>query len=95
MEDILTLQKLKDMPEHKMFATGTIVDSPKGINMTNSGKILRWVACRGIIHDWAIYMHQEDKDVAWIHNNGDKVYNRENVKKLVPCDKEALEMYRD
>lgn len=92
---MLTLQQLKDMQPDSIFATGTINDGPTGINLANTGKTLRWVACRGGIHDWAIYAQAEDWSEQRVKEMGDKVHNRDNVQKLVPCDDEALAMYRD
>ncbi len=91
---MLTLQQLKDMPDHTVFGVGTAWDSPSGINMTNSGKELKWVAKRGQIHDWAIYIGWATQSTEDIKAHGDKVTSKENIKKLVPCDDEALEMYR-
>lgn len=94
---MLTLKKLKEM-EPGIFAQGEVVDGPEGANMANTGKIVKWVAVRGQFHDWAVYCdnpfspcfdYQEVADV------GDKIHTREYVTRLVPCDKEALEMYRD
>ncbi len=90
----LTLQDLKDMKPNTIFAKGKSFDSPEGINMTNSRKMLRWVAVRGGIHDWAIYCHFADKDFEWIRNHGDKVHNEIHIKNVCPCDDEAFEMYR-
>lgn len=56
---MLTLQELKDMDPDTIFATGTTTDDSAGINMTGSGRELRWVACRGGIWDWAIYIQDE------------------------------------
>lgn len=55
--EILTLEMLKAMKPHTVFATGITDNSPDGIFMTNEniGKKLMWVAKRGEIHDWAIY----------------------------------------
>ncbi len=92
---MLTLQQLKDMEPDTIFATGETTDDPAGVNMTGSGQPLRWVATRGGIHDWAIYIHTSSWSEAQIKSMGDKVHNRESVKKLVPCDDEALGMYRD
>lgn len=89
----LTLQQLKDM-EPGIFATGTTTDSPDGINMANTGQPLRWVATRGGIHDWAIYIHTEHWSAEQVKNNGDKVTSERNIKSLVPCDDEAFRMYR-
>jgi hypothetical protein len=88
----LTLQMLKDM-EPGIFATGTVSDNPVGVNMTNSGKLLRWVAVRGGIHDWKIYCHWAEHDEQWIKAQGDKITNEDNIRKLVPCDDEAFGMY--
>lgn len=91
---MLTLQQLKDM-EPGIFATGETTDDANGANITGSGRQLRWVAVRGGIHDWAIYVHKASWSEEEIKSNGDKVHSRETVKKLVPCDDQALGMYRD
>lgn len=90
----LTLQELKDMESDSIFATGVVQDSPEGINMTNSGRDLRWVACRGGIHDWAIYIQDASWPPQQVKQTGDKVTSEHNIKKLVPCDDEAFGMYR-
>ena len=90
---MLTLQKLRDLPKG-IFADGTIEDSPSGINMENTGRMLRWVAVRGTIHDWSIYCAFAERTTQEVHDYGDKARGKENIKRLVPCDKEALNMYR-
>lgn len=91
---MLTLQKLKDMTPFEIFASGTVSDNSNGINMSNSDKLLKWVACRGQIHDWAIYIYWDGFSDEYIHDSGDKVNDDHNIKKLVPCDDEAFAMYR-
>lgn len=91
---MLTLQELKDMDPDTIFATGTTTDDPAGINMTGSGRELRWVACRGGIWDWAIYIQDESWPADEVKRMGDKVGSEVNIKKLVPCDDEAFGMYR-
>lgn len=91
---MLSLKQLQDMPPHTSFALGKVWDSPNGVNMTNSGKELKWIAKRGEIHDWAIYIGWATQSNEYIKTQGDKIYNKEIIKKLVPCDDEALEMYR-
>ena len=91
---MLTLQQLKDMEPGTTFATGETIDNENGINMTRSGQALRWVACRGGIHDWAIYIHKASWSEDEVKSNGDKVTSEHNIKKLVPCDDEAFGMYR-
>ena len=94
MEGILTLQNLKDMQPGLWFATGLTTDSPGGINMSWSGKELKWVAVRGDIWDWAIYIHFAEWSIRHVASNGDKVTFESHIKKLVPCDDEAFKMYR-
>lgn len=90
----LTLQKLKDMEPDTIFATGVTTDDPGGVNMAGTGQNLRWVACRGGIHDWAIYVQNENWSDQRVKEMGDKVTSEANIKKLVPCDDEAFAMYR-
>ena len=92
---MLTLEKLKEMKPNTIFASGIALDNPDGINMMNQGVELRWVAQRGGIHDWCIYVHYKH-----LYNNqqvadfGDKVFSSETIRKLVPCDEAAFKMYR-
>ena len=93
---MLTLDKLKEMEPGTVFATGIISNSPEGVYMTDEryGDKLRWVAKRGGIHDWAIYIGWEEKSLEYVKDYGDKVYNEFNIKKLVPCTDEAYKQYR-
>jgi len=93
-EETLTLQNLKDMEPREIFATGTAPDDSVGINMTNSGAELRWVAVRGGIEDWAIYVGGATNTQTMLRDYGDKIHDKETIKKLVPCDDEAFKMYR-
>jgi len=93
----LTLEQLKKM-KPGIFAQGETIDSPKGANMANTGRVIKWVAVRGGIHDWAIYAdnpYYPQFSFEKVRDSGDKLHNREIVKRLVPCDNEALGMYRD
>ena len=85
---MLTIEKLKAMEPGKRFATGTGT-YPELFN----GEI-RWVAVRGGIHDWAIYYHHSCHDVDYIARLGDKTFTESIIKRLVPCDDEAFNMYR-
>ena len=80
-----------------IFAQGLTIDSPEGINMANTQKPIKWVAVRGYIYDWAIYAdnpYSPRYDYEGVRDMGDKVHDRDTIKKLVPCDDEALKMYR-
>ena len=91
----LTLYALELLDPRATIATGTAPDSPEGINMTNSGRTLRWVAVRGGgAPDWAIYCHLANKDEEWIKRHGDKVHDEQTIRRLVPCVDKAFEQYR-
>lgn len=93
---MLTLDQLKAMPAKTVFATGEIPNSPEGIYMTDTdeGRMLLWAAKRGGYHDWTIYIHWENMGIDFVINNGDKVTSEQNIKKLVPCEDAAFELYR-
>ena len=93
-KEVLILEDLKNMEPKAIIAKGEALDSPIGINMTNSGKMLRWIAVRGVIHDWCIYCYFANKSYEWIRGFGDKVRTEETIKRLVPCSIEAFEKYR-
>ncbi len=85
---------LKDMKPGTIFATGITIDNCNGINMSNTNRKLKWIAKRGYIEDWAMYIHLEEKSIEWTRDWGNKVINKENIKKLVECDNEAFSAYR-
>ena len=92
----LTLEQLKEMSEG-IFAQGEVVDGPGGCNVARTGKMIKWVAVRGNIHDWAIYTdnpYSPQYSFEAVRNIGDKISSEENIRKLVPCTDEAFEMYR-
>jgi len=94
---MITLDDLKKM-KPGVFAKGMFLDAPGAVNIANTGNMCKWVAVRGIIHDWEIYSdnpHSPQPDFEMVASMGDKIHNREYVKMLVDCDEESLAMYRD
>jgi len=90
---MLTLQQLKEMKPHTIFEF-------KAGEM--DGRTFMWVAVRGGIHDWAIYTSLSavpfvdfwGADKKELARRGDKLFNKEKIRELVPCDDEAFAMYR-
>lgn len=84
----MTLEELKQMPSNTVFASG----------ITNDERLFRepvkWIAKRGVIHDWAIYYDKAFKSEDQIKSWGTKLYSPSIIKELVPCDEEMLQMYR-
>lgn len=83
---MLTLQQLKEMAPGSIFASGT--DKQYG------EQNIRWVACRGDIHDWAIYIGNERDSFQRVAEYGNKTREIKRIMRYVPCDKEAFDMYR-
>jgi len=91
--------------EHPWFNDAKHFLEPDG----KSTKV-KWVAIRGGIEDWAIY-HSMDANICMeeffdcdchltasnevIARSGAKLHNREIIRKFVPCNNEALDMYRN
>jgi len=94
MDNILDSGTFDLLPQGEIFDSGEVVDNPTGINMTNSGDLLKWVAVKGYGEDWAIYIHWAYQDINYIKKSGDKVFSPENIRKLVPCTEEVFKRYR-
>lgn len=90
----LTPEQLDNMTPHKIFSDGYVKDAWDGVNMTGSNKAMRWMAQRGGIGDWCIYIHWADKGLHYIADHGDKVTSEKHIRRLVPCTDEALKRYR-
>lgn len=92
---MLTLEKLKKIKPGTIFATGQLIDCQGGLYVANTNKMLKWVATKGHGHDdWCIYCHFAEHDEAFIKSQGDKVSSKSNIRRCVPCDDEALALYR-
>jgi len=86
---ILTEQKLKDMKPGEIIATG-VGTYDDVVNCE-----IMWVAKRGDgYHDWAIYYLQSYQSIYKIITEGDKMFTNSVIKRLVPCDDEAFNLYR-
>jgi hypothetical protein len=96
MSNILTLEKLKAMKPFEIFDCGIITNDTKGVWMSpnKTGESIRWVAVRGAIHDWAIYCYYSEYNFDWIAQHGNKVWFKDDILKLVPCDEDAFRFYR-
>lgn len=93
---MLTLEIFNSIEPDAIIAKGTCINSPDDIFMTvkDIGRELLWVAVKGYGNDWAIYIHWSDKGFDFVLNGGDKVNNKHNIMKLVPCVEEVFKLYR-
>lgn len=92
---MLDKQMLDAMPLGTIFATGTAKDNPGELFMHGTDELIRWVAVRGYgPGDWAIYCLEAGCDPGHIAKMGDKVWDESHIRKLVPCDDGAFNLYR-
>jgi len=91
---MLTLEKFLELEDGLEFARGTVSDNSSGINMTNSDKLLKWIAIKGYAEDWCIYAHFADNDFEFIKRSGDKVGSEEHIQRVIPCTDDVIARYR-
>lgn len=91
---MMDLEQFSKIEDGAIFASGELPDEPGGLNMTNSGKMLRWIAKKGYGNDWAIYCYWNTVSDETITAHGQKVSNNEHIQKCVPCTIEMMKRYR-
>jgi len=93
---MMTIEDLNQVAPQTIFKTGVVINSPDDIYMTDHrlGEPMRYVACRGKINDWAIYIDWAEKSEIHIKNHGQKIYSDDIIRKLIPCDEDMLNQYR-
>lgn len=92
--DVLTTELLDKLPKSEIFATGILLDNQYGLNMTNSGHEIRWVAATGQIGDWCVYVSWAYESPFRVQETGDKVISRENILHCFKFDDAAWARYR-
>jgi hypothetical protein len=92
----LDLEHFNKIEDGNIIMVGQIENSPDKIYMTdmNIGKMLLWVAKKGFGNDWTIYTHWAENGINNVLTNGDKIINKEYIKKLTNCTDEILNLYR-
>lgn len=90
----LTLEEFNKIKSETVFARGIEENSPNGIFMTRQGGLLRWVAIKGYGNDWTVYCHWDYQTEQYVIDSGDKVTNKDTIRKLVSCTEEVYNLYR-
>lgn len=90
---MLTLEEFNSIKSGEIFREGEVQDSPSGLNMTGSGKALKYVAVKGYANDFAVYVHWSSYSTQYIRERGDKV-SQGLVTKCFDVEPEVLELYR-
>ena len=92
----MNLEEFSSKKDGIVLKHGKCKNSPDDIFMERIriGDSLTWVAKKGYGNDWTIYIYWSEKSIGWILDNGEKLVNKEYIKKLFPCDDEVLKLYR-
>jgi|AntAceMinimDraft_10_1070366.scaffolds.fasta_scaffold42887_2 hypothetical protein len=83
---------IESLPALKIFAAGLVWDTTV-INITGKRILLRWVAARGGVADWAVYVGMPEESFGEIARVGDKV-SKQSAFALLDCDEAAQQTYR-
>ena len=94
IKDKLTMEMLNDMQQGEIFR-GEIEDSPDGFYINGTEKTLKWVAMRGYVNDWCIYVEDCYRNMDWdeIKTNGNKIF-RTTAEAVIDADNEVWSRYR-
>lgn len=92
MKDRLTMEMLENAEPNSILFCGVVEDSPKGFNMMNTGKLLKYVLVRRGIKDWCIYCDYLKNNASNQHifNRGQKV-PKEYVENVISCSGEVMD----
>jgi len=92
----LTETRLIEIEIGSVFALGEIENDQEKTWLYNfdPGIKLLWLAKRGVIHDWTIYIGPAKNGKQWVLDYGNKITDEKMAKKLVPMKKDAWKMYR-
>ena len=90
----MTIEEFNKTEHGAVMAQGVLPNSPDGIFMTRGGGNLKWIAKKGHGNDWAIYCHWDYQTDEFVLQSGDKITDRRNILKCVPCAPGLLNLYR-
>ena len=91
---MLNMESFSKIDSGKVFAQGESTDSPEGLYMEGTNRPLKWVAVKGYAEDWCVYTHFSERGFAFVRTNGDKVKDKHNIQKVVPCEEDVFKRYR-
>lgn len=91
---MLTREKLDKLEPGTIFASGLDFDGENGIFLWNTGELLRWVAVRRGVDDWAVYADKASKSAENVKEFGCKLSKREALK-LVMGSEDFYNRYRN
>ena len=91
----LTANILERVEPHSIFMAGVFEDVLDGVNLVGDpGRLLKWVAVRGEIPDWALYVGPYEWSWSKVQVEGDKVLKNTAARITGVFDHELMKRYR-
>jgi len=90
----ITDKQFENIKDGAVFAMGETTDDQYGLNMTGSSKNLKWVAVKGWANDWCVYTHWAENNWEFIAEQGDKVMDKLNIRRVLDISDQLMWRYR-
>jgi len=90
---MMTIERLSEFKQGQIFRQGRLPDNPKGLNMANTGKMLKFVAVKQHGDCWTVFTHYNTMSTDNILKHGDTVIREDNIRRCVPCTDEVFKNY--
>lgn len=86
---------LDSVPAGRVIFRGEAEDSPLGLHLNRTGKMIKWMAIKGYVNDWTIYTEDCYRDMDWseIMTNGHKILPS-TAKQIINAPEEVWDMWR-
>lgn len=91
---MITLEIFKKLPNSQPFLIGLTIDDYTGVNLNGTGELRKFVAQKGDVDDWALYLGLPDWSYERVMEMGFKIYDKKNIMNVVNCEDEVLNLYR-
>lgn len=89
---MMTFADFKKIPPDTLVRV--VITEHEKVEHGKYGKLIFAVKKGGANDDWSIYYHKEEKGLAYVLTNGDKVLWQVAILDIFPCDNETLSHYR-
>ena len=89
----ITMEMLEKAEQDSIIARGISIDCPAGLNMSNSGRYLRWLVKKMHGTCWTMYTHLLEKDWDCIERSGDTVTIESFIRNEIECTDEVISQY--
>lgn len=93
MKHKITMDMLQGIGDRELFR-GEIEDSPEGLHINRTGKVLKYLVIKRYTEDWCVYVEDCFRPMTYeeIRTNGDKIM-ASTAYAIIDADEEVWERY--